>query len=99
MKRQIIKYLTLAAAVCLLAAGNFDPVGAQKKSQTAASTGDKFVFNETEFNRIFTHHTALANNVKLHYVRGGAGKEAIVLLHGFPDCCTAFPKPGMRGDS
>jgi len=38
--------------------------------------------NATEFNRTFTHHTALVNDVRLHYVAGGRG-EPLVLLHGF----------------
>ncbi|HEY3276119.1 MAG TPA: alpha/beta hydrolase [Syntrophorhabdaceae bacterium] len=37
-----------------------------------------------EFNRIFTHHTATANNVRLHYVTGGQD-EPVVLLHGFAE--------------
>jgi pimeloyl-ACP methyl ester carboxylesterase len=36
-----------------------------------------------EFERIFSHHTADVNGVRLHYVRGGQG-DPIVLLHGWP---------------
>jgi pimeloyl-ACP methyl ester carboxylesterase len=32
---------------------------------------------------MFTHHTALVNGVRLHYVMGGKG-EPVVLLHGWP---------------
>jgi len=35
-----------------------------------------------EFNRIFTHHTATVNGVRLHYVTGGQG-DPVVLLHGY----------------
>ncbi|MEM9508193.1 MAG: alpha/beta hydrolase [Cyanobacteria bacterium P01_E01_bin.35] len=31
-----------------------------------------------------THNTAIANQIKLHYVRAGTGEQAIVLLHGSP---------------
>ena len=31
-----------------------------------------------------THHAALANGTRIHYRRAGAGSEAIVCLHGFP---------------
>lgn len=40
------------------------------------------ISNSTEFNRTFTHHTANANGVRLHYVTGGHG-EPVILLHGF----------------
>ncbi len=31
-----------------------------------------------------THHTAIANKIKLHYVRAGRGEQGIILLHGSP---------------
>jgi pimeloyl-ACP methyl ester carboxylesterase len=40
------------------------------------------IMTNSEFNRIFTHHTATVNNVRLHYVTGGHGLP-VVLLHGF----------------
>ncbi len=40
--------------------------------------------NKTDFDETFSHHTAEVNGVKLHFVKGGTGEEAVVLLHGFP---------------
>lgn len=37
----------------------------------------------TNFDTTFTHHTAKANGVRLHYVMGGKG-DPVVLLHGWP---------------
>jgi len=37
----------------------------------------------TDFDKIFSHHMAEVNEVKLHFVKGGTG-EPLVLLHGFP---------------
>lgn len=42
------------------------------------------MINETDFDETFSHQTADVNGVKLHFVKGGAGEEAVVLLHGFP---------------
>ena len=40
-------------------------------------------FDEESFSQTFTHHTAIVNGVRLHYVTGGHG-DAVVLLHGRP---------------
>jgi pimeloyl-ACP methyl ester carboxylesterase len=48
----------------------------------AAFQGLAQISSPMEFNRTFTHHTANANGVRLHYVSGGSG-EPVVLLHGF----------------
>jgi pimeloyl-ACP methyl ester carboxylesterase len=42
------------------------------------------VTDTAEFKRTFTHHTAAANNVRLHYVTGGPG-DPVVLLHGYAE--------------
>jgi pimeloyl-ACP methyl ester carboxylesterase len=47
--------------------------------------------NAAEFNRIFTHHTATVNGVRLHYALGGKG-DPVVLLHGFPQTWYAWRK-------
>jgi pimeloyl-ACP methyl ester carboxylesterase len=41
------------------------------------------MIEKTDFDRIFSHHMAEVNGVKLHFVSGGTG-EPVVLLHGFP---------------
>ena len=41
------------------------------------------MIKKTDFDRIFSHQMAEVNDVKLHFVKGGAG-EPVVLLHGFP---------------
>jgi len=33
----------------------------------------------------FTNQTASVNGVQLHYVRGGHGRDVVVLLHGWPE--------------
>lgn len=45
----------------------------------------------TEFDSIFTHHTATVNDIRLHYVMGGQG-DPIVLLHGWPQTWYAWRK-------
>ncbi len=39
--------------------------------------------SNAEFNRVFSHHTAFVNGIRLHYVIGGEG-DPVVLLHGWP---------------
>jgi pimeloyl-ACP methyl ester carboxylesterase len=41
------------------------------------------MIKKTDFDRTFSHQMAEVNDVKLHFVKGGAG-EPVVLLHGFP---------------
>ena len=43
------------------------------------------------FDETFSHHTARANGVKLHYVIGGKG-DAVVLLHGYPETWYSWRK-------
>ena len=40
--------------------------------------------NSTSFDKIFEHHYAQVNGVKLHYVKGGKGPP-ILLVHGYPE--------------
>ncbi|MDQ1251148.1 MAG: hypothetical protein QG646_217 [Euryarchaeota archaeon] len=42
------------------------------------------VSDRTEFDRMFSHHTAKVNDVRLHYVIGGRG-DPVLLLHGFAE--------------
>lgn len=42
------------------------------------------ISDRTEFNRMFSHHTAKVNDVRLHYVIGGRG-DPVLLLHGFAE--------------
>ena len=45
---------------------------------------EKSTAGATEFHTAFAHHTAIVNNVRLHYVTGGRG-EPVVLLHGYAE--------------
>ena len=36
-----------------------------------------------EFNRVFSHRKTRVNNINLHFVAGGSGETAIILLHGW----------------
>ena len=36
------------------------------------------ISDRTEFDRMFSHHTAKVNDVRLHYVTGGRGDPVIV---------------------
>ena len=47
--------------------------------------------NPTEFQRTFSHRTAMTNGVRLHYVIGGSGSP-ILLVHGFPETWYAWRK-------
>lgn len=48
-----------------------------------------YTFLGTAFNQTFTQHTAVINDLKIHYVIGGQG-EPLVLLHGFPQTWYSF---------
>ncbi len=41
------------------------------------------VTQTAEFNRVFSHRKTKVNNINLHFVMGGSGETAIVLLHGW----------------
>lgn len=43
------------------------------------------------FDSTFTHHTAIANDIQLHYITAGQG-DAVVLLHGYPESSYAWRK-------
>ena len=45
----------------------------------------------TQFDSTFTHHTAVVNDIRLHYVMGGQG-DPVVLLHGWPETWYAWRK-------
>lgn len=45
----------------------------------------------TSLDSTFTHHTAVVNDIRLHYVMGGQG-DAVVLLHGWPQTWYAWRK-------
>lgn len=45
----------------------------------------------TSLDSTFTHHTAVVNDIRLHYVMGGQG-DAVVLLHGYPQSSYAWRK-------
>lgn len=45
----------------------------------------------TQFDSTFTHHTAVVNDIRLHYVLGGQG-DPVVLLHGWPETWYAWRK-------
>lgn len=45
----------------------------------------------TPLDSAFTHHTAVVNDIRLHYVMGGIG-DPIVLLHGYPQTHYAWRK-------
>lgn len=47
--------------------------------------------DQTSFDKTFSHCTAQANGVKLHYVIGGKG-EPLVLLHGYPETWYSWRK-------
>ena len=49
------------------------------------------ISNLKSFDETFSHHTAQANSVKLHYVIGGKG-DAVVLLHGYPETWYSWRK-------
>ena len=49
------------------------------------------VTTDAEFNRVFSHHTAEVNGVKIHYVMGGRG-EPVLLVHGHPETWYAWRK-------
>lgn len=42
------------------------------------------ISDRAEFDRLFSHHTAKVNDVRLHYVMGGRGAP-VLLLHGFAE--------------
>ncbi len=45
----------------------------------------------TSLDSTFTHHTAVVNDIRLHYVIGGQG-DPVVLLHGWPETWYAWRK-------
>ena len=49
------------------------------------------ITTNAEFNRVFSHHTAEVNGVKIHYVMGGQG-EPLLLVHGHPETWYAWRK-------
>lgn len=57
---------------------------------TSAFTQNK-TDDQTSFDKTFSHRTAQANGVKLHYVIGGKG-DAVVLLHGYPETWYSWHK-------
>ncbi len=48
-----------------------------------AAQTDATPVDQARFDATFTHHTTVANGVRLHYVIGGQG-DPVVLLHGWP---------------
>lgn len=50
---------------------------------TSAPAAQAEYANKQTFDRTFSHHTAKANGVRLHYVIGGSG-DPVVLIHGWP---------------
>ena len=72
-------YLASFACMTLFMPGLVRPCLAQTPAPSEAAS----------FAQTFTHHTVTVNQVKLHYVRGGAG-DAVILLHGFPETWYAW---------
>ena len=68
----------------LMIAVLFVTAAAAQNTNSSRDAPPPATFNEREFNRTFKHQTANVNGIKIHYVAGGTGKNAIVLLHGFP---------------
>lgn len=54
----------------------------QQNYKTVITMTD-FNFEPISFYKIFSHHMATVNGVRLHYVKGGQG-EPVVLLNGWP---------------
>ena len=76
------RFLTgTAAAVATLPSGTL----AQEATPAPvpAGRGESTPFDKARFDATFSHHTALVNDVRLHYVIGGQG-DPLVLLHGWP---------------
>jgi pimeloyl-ACP methyl ester carboxylesterase len=55
---------------------------AQEATPTSAPAVTASQVDQAQFDQTFTHHTAMANGVRLHYVMGGQG-DPVVLLHGW----------------
>ena len=70
-----------------IAAGGAMPSAAFAQEATPASSDAASIaatrVDQPSFDATFTHHTAVANGVHLHYVTGGQG-DPVVLLHGWP---------------
>ena len=81
--------IATSAIVALMASCNSGSTTTTEKDSgpTAAAkdsaTSTPYVYDKS-FTDQFTHHTATANGVKIHYVMGGKG-DAIVLIHGYPE--------------
>lgn len=77
----------LAGAVSAILAGGALTPGAFAQEATPAAAGAPPIppttFDQAAFDATFSHHTAMVNDVRLHYVAGGQG-EPLVLLHGWP---------------
>lgn len=61
--------------------GTADSLGSTKVTDTAKTAAYPY---EKSFTDKFTHHTAVANGVRYHYVMGGKG-DVILLIHGYPE--------------
>ena len=91
--KKVTKKTTLAIMVGTMVAlascngGNTTKATSEKDSSTTVNVDTSktkaFVYDKS-FTDKFTHHTAIANGVKYHYVMGGKG-DVILLIHGYPE--------------
>ncbi len=77
----------MAGATAALVAGGMRPPGALTQEATpapdAAAPVSATRVDQASFDATFSHHTAMVDGVRLHYVIGGQG-DPVVLLHGWP---------------
>lgn len=76
----------LAGTAAAVAAGAAPSVALAQEATPPPSTEAPAAatpIDQASFDATFTHHTAIANGVRLHYVIGGQG-DPVVLLHGWP---------------
>lgn len=52
-------------------------------SETSDAQNNAQITQTAEFNRIFSHRKTKVNNINLHFVWGGSGETAVILLHGW----------------
>ncbi len=76
--------ISASAVVALVASCNGGNTASTATSEKDSSTVTAAYSYDKSFTDKFTHHTTMANGVKIHYVMGGKG-DAIVLIHGYPE--------------